>query len=484
MSHRSDLTTAIRLAGVRITDERRRPADPGYLPKVPPLYLSKPTGRQAIRLCRDLRDRVSHERYVPTAAYVTLAPKRSGGKRKVEILTAEDRIAYEALVRSTGRLVGAALCAPSVVFGPRGLSSGLRWSSFIQSPLRLPGSYVVTADVAAFASSVSHDRIRELLLRIGADGRIAAGIAAFLDAVMAADRGVPVDMSASYCLGTAFLSDVDRDMTAQGWRYTRCSDDFRITVDSESEAHEAVARLTASLARIGLSLRPAGARIVIKAEYRQALTLGASDRIWERLSQWNDGHALYSAPLTRVRVASRRARATRGSRAAAARVLVSAAHAPPGGPEPIVRPALELLTAARDPCLLGYVEQVVARCPSETPMIGRYLRSLQSTAAADAALAAIARLLSADLLPAQHAWLYRALLPAAGSIEGAVAAQAVDAAVGPGRDWVLRTEATRVLFARADAPRDVLAALADEAPPQFAHELREMTHGRGLALGC
>ena len=470
---------------VKVADARATRAGLGDPPKLPPLRSHALTRLQLMRLCVALNRRLRRGCYLPTLAYRTYFPKRTGGLRTVTILTTEDRMMYETLLRPLRPDIERTLASSGVLFGPRGMTSGLRWSSFLRSPLRSDHGFVVVADVADTFAHLSHRCVAQALEQSGADASATVRLTEFLSGVMGEERGLPLDLPASWCLMTAVLAGVDRDLVARGWCYARCSDDIRIAVADPAQASDALTDLESSLDGLGMRLRADRTRVMERSEYRDAEALDRLDSIWEVLSLWSDGRLLHSAPLALARGALRRARATGSVRQAALGAVIDALRVKTSedAPEPVLHPQVAFLTSAGDPALICHVPDLLLRCRTLTPLIARYLRVLLATAGDRSLRAGSVALLSGELLPIQQASIYRALVPVAPAASAGLLAHASNALIANDADWTLRTEAARFLASAAAQPRR-LRDLASAAPTQFAAEIIGIAEGRGLRLPC
>ncbi|TMC50446.1 MAG: hypothetical protein E6J14_02475 [Chloroflexi bacterium] len=440
-------------------------------PLLPPLEderLGRVTaGRVARHLIRELRSGA----YQPRPALLVPVPKRSGGTRSVAVLTLDDRVVYEALVRSVAPFVERALCGPETLYGPRGVTRALRWLTFERAVLRFRPTWVVVADVANCWPTLRHELVTEVLRRAGA-GPSADALGSLLGVFMATDTGLPQGLGASRVLSSAALSRVDRAMISRGWHYVRCVDDFRIAVDDTTAAARTLATLDNELAAIGLSLHPEKTRFVAGEEYERQLRSGAPWEVW----MWD-----HLAPLLEGRADERwlkrlgagllrRVRAMPGGVAAATQRLREAAlyeNAPDGDRErnsASVASALGILLTARPRGVVECAVPLLKRYPAETPALAACLRGLSATEhwrdVVDVVEAALAE--DRTLEASQRAWLFWALRPTAHTLPAGIITH-VSAAASED-EWVSRLQAVWLLAGRGELGGDLRRCLEAAVP--------------------
>lgn len=466
--------------------ERLSRVERDYPLYVPPLATERPSHRAARAKSRELDAALRLGTYRPFAAYKVAVPRRVGPDRTISLLTLEDRMVYESLVRPVRPLVEAALRPREVLFGPGGKGSVLRWKSFARAPLRSSPALVVSADVRDCHAAISHVTVGEALERVGCERARTAALVDFLGSVMQSSQGLPSRTAPTECLVTAVLASVDGTMTAAGWAYFRCSDDFRLAVSNRSRALDSLTSLETALAEVGLQLAPGKTRIDEATSYSRELSEEPMQNLWETASRIADGRLLHARPAVAARLAIRRVSASPSRRAAAAVAAAQALVEPPSeADERVVISALELLTVARDPAVLALTQAILERYPRLGGPVSRYLRSLiASPTLPEAERTAIDLLRGGTPHPAHVPWLLRALLPAARALDAGFAELLGWMVAAPESSWPTRIEAARLLAARGEQPFRCVKRPAAAPPPQFEPELALIAAGGALAVRC
>ncbi len=392
---------------------------------------------------------VARRAYQPQRAVLIPVPKVDGGARPAALLTVEDRLVYDALVRHALRNAARGPTA-TTVFAPRGQHAHVAWTAFEAAVLDGSPAFVVVADIADFGAHVSQAAVAAALERAGCDAAASSAVRTFLAAVMDSDVGVPQGVPVSAMLAEAVLAGADRGIADAGWAAFRCSDDVRIPASTRTEGEAALADVGAIVASLGLRLNPAKSQVLPASDYRAAIgPTRTSARLWDALRGPFDGRIVDGRVGEGARWALGRARIRYGGR----RVTTAFDDAPPEirrRRRLDVSRALEAFAAARHPDALDVLPAVVAADPVVTPLAARYLRRV-APRAPDAASRTAASLLGApDLLASQRAWIFRALVSIADHLDEAVRRAAEVAAAGP--DWVDCVEAIRLITARGERP--------------------------------
>lgn len=129
--------------------------------------------------------------------------------------------------------------------------------------------WVVDADVRSCFDEIDHEKLLEEVNRRVADGKILKLIRSFLKAgvmeemkVRKATTGTPQGGILSPLLANIFLHALDERMEAQGYRWVRYADDFRVLCRSRREAEAALKWIREVLTEMGLHLSQEKTRIV------------------------------------------------------------------------------------------------------------------------------------------------------------------------------------------------------------------------------
>lgn len=181
--------------------------------------------------------------FTPEREKIVTVRKSRHGVRPVAELAIRDRLLYRALVARWQESV------------PRPARHQGSYDKFVRAPLEEASpKYVVTSDVTAFYQYVDHGLLlSELLTRTG-DAEGAETLIELLGGVSGRSFGIPQQSEPSDALAEAFISIVHRRMVRQGFRIWHYNDDFRIAVDSWSDALNAVDALERETRRLGLAL--------------------------------------------------------------------------------------------------------------------------------------------------------------------------------------------------------------------------------------
>lgn len=236
---------------------------------LPPRPEDKVAGQLGKRFTEGLQRRVEMGSYDPYPAYIVAAPKPSVATRPAALLSLDDRVMFAALVAKLGSRIEDHLLGDGVVLWPRGVGAEKRWNEFEQSVLGSKWAYIVRADVVGFYQYVDHDRLADAI--VSATGRrdVANALLHFLHRVMKARCGLPQGLVPSDALATLYLADLDFRMTQEGFSYSRHGDDVRVVVPSHDVGRRALETIERELRRLGLALNGSKTRIMGKTKYEQ-----------------------------------------------------------------------------------------------------------------------------------------------------------------------------------------------------------------------
>jgi Reverse transcriptase (RNA-dependent DNA polymerase) len=107
-----------------------------------------------------------------------------------------------------------------------------------------PSSWTVVADIADFYSRIYHHRLENNLSAATGNNRHVTAIMSFLSQwAFSVSYGLPVGPAATRILAEVTLADVDSALTAEGIRFCRFSDDYRLFASSEGDARRSLAIL-------------------------------------------------------------------------------------------------------------------------------------------------------------------------------------------------------------------------------------------------
>lgn len=220
--------------------------------------------------------------FTPIPGQVVSVRKAGHGVRPVAELAVRDRVLYRALTRRWYDVLDAAD------------RSGEAYEAFRRAPVdsAVPGQYVVSSDITACYQYIDHGILaREILARTGDSDGIDA-LTSLLAGITGRSYGIPQQSETSDILAEAYLSIVERRLVRHGLKMWRYNDDFRISVDTWSDALNAVDTLERECRAVGLALNESKTFIRKHATYEVNLDRRAkvlkeiSDEVELDLTQW------------------------------------------------------------------------------------------------------------------------------------------------------------------------------------------------------
>lgn len=185
----------------------------------------------------------------------------SNSKRPLGIPTVRDRVVEAALKHVIEPIFERDFADCSYGFRPgRGTKNALRE---VDRLLKEGHLVVVEVDIQSFFDRINHDRLMTLVERRVSDGRVLELIRMMLArGVMDEDRyqptleGTPQGGVISPLLANIYLDGLDHEMHQAGYRLVRYADDLVVLCDSPDQAQSALARLSAWMEAMELSLHP------------------------------------------------------------------------------------------------------------------------------------------------------------------------------------------------------------------------------------
>lgn len=200
--------------------------------------------------------------FAPVPGQIVTVRKSGHGVRPVAELSIRDRLLYRALVRRWKEVL------------PEPDRSSEAHEGFLKAPLEMATTptYVVSSDVTACYEYIDHGLLaREVLARTGDSDGVEA-LTSLLAGLTGRLYGLPQQSGSSDVLAEAYLSIVERRLLRRGLAVWRYNDDFRIAVDSWSQALNAVDALERECRAIGLALNDLKTVVRKVATYQEALS--------------------------------------------------------------------------------------------------------------------------------------------------------------------------------------------------------------------
>lgn len=228
-----------------------------------------------------------------------LSPKAKYGFRIITQLDPLDFLLYASLVREIGADIEAARIAPDIVFSYRCLvgtggqlfDPAIGFSDFrakseqvLNRDARI--SHVAVTDIADFYPRIYSHRLENALHNATNRTAHVKAVMHFLSGWNGTESfGIPVGNAPSRLLAEATISNVDDALLANGVRFVRYTDDYRIFADSYSQAYRHLAFLADVLYRNhGLTLQPQKTLIVPTSEFRRRFLPEPEERELDSLS--------------------------------------------------------------------------------------------------------------------------------------------------------------------------------------------------------
>lgn len=222
-----------------------------------------------------LSEELQTETYQPRPIKRTYIDKPgSREKRPLGIPTVRDRVVQTAIRLVIEPIFEWQFRPSSYGFRPeRGCKDALRE---VERRLKSGYTHVVDADLRAYFDSIPHNRLMQDVQRYIADGRLLKLIESFLKqdvldglSKWTPEAGTPQGGVISPLLANLYLHPVDQAMEEAGFIMIRYADDFVIMCKDETEAKQALHKVTQLITERGLVLHPEKTRVVNISEAGQ-----------------------------------------------------------------------------------------------------------------------------------------------------------------------------------------------------------------------
>ena len=153
------------------------------------------------------------------------------------------------------------------------------WKDFVSKQEELGDDFPwkISIDLAQFYATVKSHHIDRMALHLPLDDEDKLLMQFFFEAVQGPLYGLPVGSDYSRVIGELILSEVDKYVLDQGWRYCRFVDDMRIFFPSEIDAIFAIHHLVNFISNLGFQINPAKFRLERKVGLPSRMSCRSSD---------------------------------------------------------------------------------------------------------------------------------------------------------------------------------------------------------------
>lgn len=214
-----------------------------------------------------IREQIRHRKYKPQLVRRVEIPKPNGGKRKLGIPTAMDRVIQQGIVQIISPMCEPLFSEWSYGFRPgRNCEMAVRQ---LQAYLNEGYEWIVDIDLEKFFDNVPQDRLMSLVHEIIKDGDTESLIRKYLKAGVMTPQGyeetklgTPQGGNLSPLLSNIMLNELDKELEKRGLRFVRYADDCVIAVRSEASAKRVMYSITDWIQRkLGLKVNAEKTRI-------------------------------------------------------------------------------------------------------------------------------------------------------------------------------------------------------------------------------
>lgn len=259
----------------------------------------------------DIKEAIRNRRYKPSPVKEVYIPKPNGGKRKLGIPTAIDRVIQQAILQVVSPLVDERFSNSSYGFRPNRSAQ-----QAILKALELFNDgyeWIVDIDLAKFFDNVPHDRLMSKVHTFINDGDTESLILKYLksgsmslDEFNPSEIGTPQGGPLSPLLSNIYLDELDKELESRGLSFCRYADDCIILVKSHLAAKRVMKSIVAFLERkMKLKVNATKSKIVTP---RELTYLGYSFYFHKEKSEYRAriSDEKFSSLKVKIRQATRR----------------------------------------------------------------------------------------------------------------------------------------------------------------------------------
>ena len=197
----------------------------------------------------EIKEQIRTRKYKPKPVKRVEIPKDNGGVRNLGVPTVVDRFIQQAIVQILTPIYEPLFSEHSFGFRPNRCCE----MAIVKALEYMNEGYhwVVDIDLEKFFDNVSHDKLITIVMRNVKDGEIVSLIRKYLVSGIMIDNeykesviGTPQGGNLSPLLSNVILNELDKELEARGFHFTRYADDCIILVGSSKAADRVMANVS------------------------------------------------------------------------------------------------------------------------------------------------------------------------------------------------------------------------------------------------
>ncbi|MGJ0203049.1 reverse transcriptase domain-containing protein [Leucobacter sp. gxy201] len=197
-------------------------------------------------------------------------PKKSKGNRPLAVLSPTSRVTFEALVDLLKNTLPPSTRETDFqAFESFGTSDHAQW--------------VASFDIAACYEFIDHALLAEELMLQGATVEQAEFTRLLLGSLFTRPIGLPQGVNSSHRLADLYLNRMERGLVRKGFEVMRYADDFKLILNDEKDAYQAIEVAMEEARRVHLALAEHKSEVVSSAEL--ASTLEAQQTLFNEYTE-------------------------------------------------------------------------------------------------------------------------------------------------------------------------------------------------------